>query len=197
MTGLKWHHHFRLRAPWLANVDVNAKFSTSIAPPTAEILQSCGEVYLSCDSFLEDKRGILRNSTGLARDWNRQRWRRIFTRRRPKEEFPKRSRLSHTTADSTNLSSSKNLKWKVLKQSQQETSSMAIIEPTLHSLLFERVDRQVDSIEGKENIVYTIEAGVNNQTKMETTENIGIEPPTLSTCGLFDDLGKMKFDNLI
>lgn len=74
------------------------------------------------------------------------------------------------------------------------------MEPTLAGLCVERIDRQVDSIEGKENIffVYTIEAGVNNQTNlMETTKNIGIESPTLSSCGLFDDLGKMKFDNLI
>lgn len=70
---------------------------------------------------------------------------------------------------------------------------MGIMEPTLSSLCVERVDRQVDSIEVK-NIVYTNEAGVNNETKMATTENIGIESPTLSTCGLFDELGKMKFD---
>ena len=70
---------------------------------------------------------------------------------------------------------------------------MAIMEPTLSSLCVERVDRQVDSIEVK-NIVCTNEAGVNNETKMETTENIGIESPTPSTCGLFDELGKMKFD---
>jgi len=68
------------------------------------------------------------------------------------------------------------------------------MEPSLCSLRVERVDRQVDSIEGKENIVYTIEAG-ENQTTMETTENIGIEPPTLNTCGLFDNLGKRKFNN--
>ena len=77
---------------------------------------------------------------------------------------------------------------------------MPIMEPTLASLCLERVDRQVDSIEGKENIVYTVEAGVNNQTNlimMEPTKNIGNEPPTLSTCGLFDDLGKMIFHNLI
>jgi len=72
---------------------------------------------------------------------------------------------------------------------------MALMEPTLCSLRVERVDRQVDSIEGKENIVYTIEAGENQMT-MKTTENTGIEPPpTLNTCGLFDDLGKMKFYN--
>lgn len=70
------------------------------------------------------------------------------------------------------------------------------MEPTLASLCVERVDRQVDSIEVK-NIVCTIEAGVNNETKMETTENIGIESPTLSTCGLFDELGKMNFENFI
>lgn len=70
---------------------------------------------------------------------------------------------------------------------------MEIMEPTLAGLCIERVDRQVDSIEGKENIVYT-----NNQTNlMGTTKNIGIESPTLSTCGLFDDLGKIKFNNLI
>ena len=74
---------------------------------------------------------------------------------------------------------------------------MTLMEPTLASLCVERVDRQVDSIEEEENIVYTIEAGVNNQTKMETTENIGIEPLTLSTCGLFDELGKTKFNNVI
>ena len=73
---------------------------------------------------------------------------------------------------------------------------MTLMEPTLASLCVERVDR-VDSIEEERNIVYTIEAGVNNQTKMETTENIGIEPLTLSTCGLFDELGKMKFNNVI
>lgn len=69
-------------------------------------------------------------------------------------------------------------------------SSTPLMEPTLANLCVERVDRQIDSIEAKENIVYTIEAHANNETKMETTENIGIESPTLSTCGLFDDLGK-------
>lgn len=74
---------------------------------------------------------------------------------------------------------------------------MPIMEPTLASLCVERVDRQVDSIEGKKNIVYTIEAGEKFQTNlMETTKNIGTEPPTLNTCGLFDDLGKMNFDKL-
>ena len=71
---------------------------------------------------------------------------------------------------------------------------MPTMEPTLAGLRVERIDRQVDSIEGKENIVYTIEAGENNQTNlMDTAESIGNEPLTLSTCGLFDDLGKMKF----
>jgi hypothetical protein len=69
---------------------------------------------------------------------------------------------------------------------------MPIIEPTLANLCVERVDRQIDSIEAKENIVYTIETHANDETKMETTENIGIESPTLSTCGLFDDLGKIN-----
>lgn len=64
---------------------------------------------------------------------------------------------------------------------------MPIIEPTLANLCVERVDRQIDSIEAKENIVYTIETHAT-----ETTENIGIESPTLSTCGLFDDLGKIN-----
>lgn len=32
---------------------------------------------------------------------------------------------------------------------------------------------------------------------MEMIKNIGIEFLILSLCGLFDDLGKMKFDNLI
>ena len=68
---------------------------------------------------------------------------------------------------------------------------MAIMEPTLASLCLERVDRQVDSTDVKENIVYTI-AGVNNETKLQTTENTGMESPTLSTCGLFNALGKMN-----
>lgn len=60
MIGSEWHHQLRLPAPWLATVDVNAKFSTSIAPPTAEILQSWRESYFLATFSSELDRGIVR-----------------------------------------------------------------------------------------------------------------------------------------
>lgn len=58
-----------------------------------------------------------------------------------------------------------------------------------------RIDRRIDSIEAKENILYTGEVHVNKKTKMEPCKEltIGNETPTLNTCGLFNDLGKMNF----
>lgn len=185
----------RLRALWLAVVDVNAKFSTTIAPPRTEILQFWAKFYLFHSSSSEGNRGILCVFTELACGWRRQRWRRIFTLRRPEEKFPKSSRLSHTTAVSTHNSLFKNSKCKNSKPSQH-SASLPLIETIPVGLCVERVDRQVDSIEAKENILYTGEVHVNNETKMEhckeTTENIGNESPTLNTCGLFDDLGKLN-----
>ncbi|KAL9986164.1 hypothetical protein ACROYT_G000259 [Oculina patagonica] len=68
------------------------------------------------------------------------------------------------------------------------------MESTLVDLCVERVDRRIDrridSIEAKENILYTGEVHVNKKTKMEPCKEmtIGNETPTLNTCGLFNDL---------
>lgn len=73
------------------------------------------------------------------------------------------------------------------------------MESTLVDLCVERVDRRVDSIEAKENILYTGEVHVNKKTKMEACKEttIGNETPTLNTCGLFNDLGKIILFHMV